>query len=190
MNQLPAARTPARTRAITALSAAAATVAAMALAIAPAAHAAAPPAKPTPPMLSPALTAEIAKLGLGVQVINGWEAITGPAAIISGVQAQASAGGVGSLADFTGLNESGTGILVFTGGEQPNMGFGISGGTAVSTDNDTSQTWYTYNDNNTLDATIPADTAENIPPADLLDFTFNIGLNGGQSILGGQTFRL
>jgi hypothetical protein len=187
MNQPPAARTSARTRTIAALAAAAATATAAAIATAPAASAA---TAPTPPTLPAQLTAAIASSGLGVQAIKGWEAVTGPAAGIDAVQAQATTSGIGTVAYFTGHDETGTAILVFTGNDQPDMGFGISGATATSADNDTNQAWYTYTDSNTLDATIPAGTAENIPPADLLDFTFNIGLNGGQSILGGQTFRL
>lgn len=118
------------------------------------------------------------------------EAVTGAASQIDDVRVLAYNDGIGTIANYTGDNETGRAILIFTGDHQPNMGFGVTGATVHSEDNDTDQTWYVYNDDNTLDATVPANTAENIPPADLLDFTFNIGLNGGQSILGGQTFRL
>jgi hypothetical protein len=40
------------------------------------------------------------------------------------------------------------------------------------------QTWYVYKDDAKLDATVPANTADNVHPADLLDFIFNIGRNG------------
>jgi hypothetical protein len=190
MNQLSAARTSTRTHAVAALSAAAVTAIVAILAVTPAASAATSPTAPTPPTLPPAVVAAIASTGLPAQVVNGWEAVAGPAATIDAIQAQATTSGIGTIADYTGHDETGTAILVFTGNQQPDMGFGITGGTVTSADNDTNQTWYTYNDNDTLDATTAPGTAENIPPADLLDFTFNIGLNGGQSILGGQTFRL
>jgi hypothetical protein len=183
--------TPARTathmRAIAALAAAAVTAIAAAAAAAPAARAAAAPA---PPQLPVQVTQAITSAGLDVQIINGWEAVTGPAAGIDGIQVLATTDGIGTIADYTGHDETGRAILVFVGNDQPDMGFGITGATVTSADNDTNQTWYAYNDDDTLDAAIPAGTAKNIHPADLLDFTFNIGLNGGQSILGGQSFRL
>jgi hypothetical protein len=145
---------------------------------------------PTPPKLTADLNRAIDQEHLGVQVINGWEAVTGPASQIDDVRVLAFNDKIGTIADYTGDNESGRAILIFTGDHQPDMGFGVTGATVSSEDNDTDQTWYVYTDDNTLDATVPANTAENIPPADLLDFTFNIGLNGGQSILGGQSFRL
>jgi len=146
--------------------------------------------EPTPPTLPGDLTWAIGYAGLDVQVINGWEAVTGEAYRIDGVQVRATEDGIGTIADYTGHDETGRAILIFTGNNQPDMGFGITGATVNSANNDTDQTWYAYNDDGSYDATVPAGTAENIPPADLLDFTFNIGLNGGQSILGGQTFRL
>ena len=187
MSTLTAARTATRTRAIAALAAAAATAIAAAATTAPAARAAAAPA---PPQLPAQVTQAITRAGLDVQIINGWEAITGPAAGIDSIQILATTDGIGTIADYTGHDETGRAILIFTGNDQPDMGFGITGATVTSADNDTNQTWYAYHDDDTLDATIPAGTAENIPPVDLLDFTFNIGLNGGQSILGGQSFRL
>lgn len=146
--------------------------------------------EPAPPTLPANLVQAIDREHLGAQVINGWEAVTGPASRIDDVRVVAATDGIGTIANYTGNNETGRAILIFTGNDQPNLGFGVTGATVHSEDNDTDQTWYVYNDDDTLDATVPANTAENIPPADLLDFTFNIGLNGGQSILGGQSFRL
>ncbi len=185
MHQLHAARTSTRARAIATLSAVAATAITAALATAPAAHAT---DAPTPPQLSGRITQAITDDGLDVQVINGWEAVAGPAASIDSVQALATSYSVGTIADYTGPDETGQAILIFTGNQQVGMGLRITGATIASADNDTSQMWYVFHDNDTFDAAIPPGTAMNIPLADLLDF--NTSLGTGQDVLAGQAFYL
>ena len=123
-------------------------------------------------------TAQINKLvsaaageGLQVQISNGWEAVSGPAAGIDGIQVLATTSGIGTIADYTGKDETGTAILIFTGDSDVTAGFHVSGATVSSTDNDTDQAWYVYTDDGELDATVPAGTAENITPTDLFNFS-------------------
>lgn len=186
-----AARTPARSRAIAVLSAAAALGVTAALAAGPAARAAEPAShhKPAAPALTAKVRRAIAEEGLRLQVSDGWGAVAGPAAKIDDVQVTAATDHIGTIADFTGHDETGTAVLIFTGSGQARIGFGITGAAVTSTDNDTGRTWYAYSDSDKLDAVVKPGTAENIPPADVYDFSFNIGLSGGPTPLGGN-FRL
>jgi hypothetical protein len=109
--------------------------------------------------------------GLTVEQSNGWEAITGAAASINTIQELATTYGVGTIADYTGNDETGTAILVFTGNHDTTTAFHITGATVTSADNDTDQPWYVYTDDGAPDATVPAGTAEDIPPADLFNFS-------------------
>ncbi len=190
MTTQTAAGITARSCAIAVLSAAAA-IGATALATGPAARAAEP--APYHKHAAPALTAQvkhaIAEEGLRLQVSDGWEAVAGPAAKVDAVQVTATTGHIGTVTDFTGRDETGQAVLVFTGSGQVRIGFGITGATVASTDNDTSRTWYAYTDSDKLDAVVKPGTAENIPPAGIYDFSFNIGLSGGPTPLGGN-FRL
>lgn len=133
-----------------------------ALLAAPAAHA----ANPTP--LPSAVSDEIARNELPVQVSNGWEAVTGPARSVNEVRDLATSLDIGTVAMYTGDDETGRAILIFTGDDQTApTAFDVTGGTVIrSVDNDTDQAWYVYDDHGVLDATVPAETAQDIPPAD------------------------
>lgn len=160
---------------------------AAALAAAPAAHASAAPAAPKLPA---DLTKAVGKSGLDVQTINGWEAVTGPAASVNELRVKAADDKVGTITNYTGMHETGLAILIFTGDDDPHMGFGVEGATIASTDNDTDQTWYLYKDDGTLDTTVKGGTAENIPAAKIMDCNFNLKSGSGQDVLGNQSFKL
>jgi hypothetical protein len=171
MNLPPAARAATRPSIIAALTATAAMAIAAGMAAAPA-HAA---TTPTPPTLPAQLTAAIGAAGLSVQVDNGWEAATGPAATVTSVQALATSLSIGTLAEYSGNNETGQAILIFSGSSDPSsLQFQVNGGTADSADNNTNQTWYIDTNAGQPDATITPGTAENITPVDSL-WTLAVG---------------
>jgi hypothetical protein len=144
----------------------------------------------TPPELPGNVTAAIDDEHLHVELSHGWQAVTGPAADVEIVRIAAATDGLGTITGYTGNDETGRAILIFTGNDLPEFGVSIDGATIRSEDNDTDQSWYVYNDNGEFDAAVPANTAQNIPPADLAGFTYNPGLNGGHHLVGGATFRL
>ncbi|WP_157435818.1 hypothetical protein [Actinospica robiniae] len=119
------------------------------------------------PRIPDDIKAAINSMHLNVQVNDGWEAVTGPASSINDVRAVATADHFGTIADYTGSDETGRAILIFTGNDHDAVGFRVSGATFSSEANDTDQPWYVYEDNDTLDAIAPAGTAENIPPVDM-----------------------
>ncbi|SDP21484.1 hypothetical protein [Actinacidiphila guanduensis] len=115
----------------------------------------------------PALPADVRQAAeeLGVQVSNGWEAVTGPAAAVEEVRTLAAADGIGTLTAYTGDGETGQAILIFTGDDSVGA-FDISGASIHSVDNATDQTWYVFDDSGAPDASVPANTSADIPPVD------------------------
>ena len=156
-----AARAATRPARIAALSAAAIAIAAT-VAAAPA-RAATPPAPPRPPL---ALTIAIGFSGLTIRTFDGWQVVTGPAAAVNPIQDLAAGLGFGTIAQYTGDNETGTAVLILTGNDPGPVTFRVNGITADSADNDTSQDYYIDTDTGTLDAALTPGTAENITPAD------------------------
>ena len=134
---------------------------------APAAYADTATATVQPAQIVSAAAAE----GLTIETDNGWEAIAGPAASVTDIQKAVGSRGVGTIADYTGKDETGQAILIFTGNGDTTTAFHVTGATVTSTDNDTDQPWYVYDDNGALDAAVPAGAAENIPPTDLFNFS-------------------
>lgn len=160
MSLLPIA---ARPRAVAALAAAATAAVAVSLAAAPA-HAATPTAKP--PALSPNVSKAISSEGLNTEVINGWKAVTGPAAKVNEVRAMAVSDRIGTVAEYTGNDETGQAILIFTGADNQVLGFHVTGGAIRSVDNATDQVWYVYDDSVKEEVAVPAHTAKNVQAPD------------------------
>jgi hypothetical protein len=161
MSLRPAAGSGIRVRTIATLAATVAITTA-GLAFAPAADAA------TFLPLSSRLTAAAAQDDLTLQFSGGWLAVAGPATTVNDLRDDANLLGVANTVLYTGSNETGTAVLIFTGNDdstsQP-VGFNVAGDTIASVDNDTDQPWYIYDDNGTPDATVSAGAAQNITPA-------------------------
>jgi len=119
------------------------------------------------PKIPDNIEAAINRLNLDVQLSDGWEAVTGPASSVNDVRAVATADHFGTIADYTGADETGRAILIFTGNSHEAVGFDVSGTTFSSEANDSDQDWYLYEEDNTLSAIAPAGAAENIPPIDM-----------------------
>lgn len=152
----------ARPRAIAALTAAA-TVGAIALAAAPA-RASARAAEP--PKLTPKVEKAIAHDHLKTEVSHGWEAVTGTASKVNDVRIDAVESKIGTVVAYTGDDETGQAILIFTGYDKDVTPFEITGTAIRSVDNDTDQSWYLYDDKGKKDAEVSPDTAKNIPAVD------------------------
>ena len=106
----------------------------------------------TPPELPGNVTAAIDDEHLHVELSHGWQAVTGPAADVEIVRIAAATDGLGTITGYTGNDETGRAILIFTGNDLPEFGVSIDGATIRSEDNDTDQSWYVYNDNGEFDA--------------------------------------
>lgn len=119
--------------------------------------------------LSKPVTDVIASENLTVETVHGIEAVAGRAARVDEVRAAATSQGFGTVTLYTGNDETGQAILIFTGNDNsttPPDDFHIGGGTITSVADDTDQAWYVFNDNGTLDASVAPETARNIPPVD------------------------
>jgi uncharacterized protein with PIN domain len=148
------------------LTAAAGLALAAGLATAPAAFAATVVGNPTP--LPSTVNSTIAQLDLPVQVSNGYEAITGQAAVVDFVRALANSLNIGSVAAYTGNFETGNAILIFTGNDLASTAanaFQVTGNpTFMSFSNSTDQPWYIFSSTagGLASTAIPAGFAENI----------------------------
>lgn len=128
---------------------------------------AAPAAYADSPALPAGVTDAIAADQLNVEVSNGWEAVAGPARGVNDVRSLAASLGVGTLAMYTGDDETGQAVLIFTGGDNASpVHFDVTGGIVTSAQNDTDQPWYVFDDHGAPDADLEPGTASNIPPAD------------------------
>jgi hypothetical protein len=68
---------------------------------------AAPAAYADSPTLPTSITDAITQDGLNVEVSNGWEAAAGPARAVNDVRSLAASLGIGTLAVYTGNDETG-----------------------------------------------------------------------------------
>jgi hypothetical protein len=128
---------------------------------------AAPLAYADSPTLPMAVTDTIAADGLRVEMSNGWEAVAGPARDVNDVRSLASSYGIGTVAMYTGNNETGQAVLIFTGNDNTSpVRFDVVGGTVTSVDNTTDDAWYVFDDNGVPDAGLQPGTASNIKAAD------------------------
>lgn len=118
-----------------------------------------------PPKVPAGITRAISQDGLSVQSSQGWQAVSGPAAKVDDIRVRAASEGIGTLTEYTGVNETGQAMLIFTGtpGKRP-VAFNVGHSTIHSTQNDTGQTWYMASDHGKLDADIAAGTATNVRP--------------------------
>lgn len=173
MNPITAAKAATRPRAIAALTVAAGLAIAAGAAAAPAAHAA---RADNPAPLSAKINDVIARDRLPVQVNNGWEAVTGPADRIGDVRSMAASLSVGDVVEYTGEDQTGQAILIFTGNDTANTAFQVTGAAFHSVADDTDQTWYVYDDSGKPDANITPGSAENMPAVDATLANFNVTL--------------
>ena len=156
---------PLAAKAAAGLTAAVALTMAVGAATAPAAFAASA-ANPTP--LPAVITTTAAQLNVPVQVNDGWEAITGQAAVVDYIRAIAVSLNVGNVVAYTGQYESGNAILIFTGNDSPTTAataFQVSGNpTFLSVSNDTDQSWFIYNSTSPgfASASLPSGVSQNI----------------------------
>ena len=116
---------------------------------------------------------------LTVETSNGWEAVVGPASSVNEVRDLSKDLGIGTVSLYTGNDETGRAILIFTGNNDSPVGFKVHGDTFTSVDNETDQAWYVFDDSHKLDESVAAGTAENVNPVDLtidntIKFQFNL----------------
>jgi hypothetical protein len=153
-----------------AVAAGAAALAATTLAATPALAAAGhagQPARAAAPAGNHVLLDALRALGLRAVIHHGYVGATGPADAVSAACTVLGTGlRFGSVAFFTGQDQTGSGAVVFTGdSEPPDTFFGLTGATAASMQNCTNQTWVISNPGGTkVAAATRARTAADITP--------------------------
>lgn len=187
MNPLSIVRAAARPRVIAALTGTAAIAATAGLTAAPAgaavstpaAHSARPASTAVPPVLPASLRRSIEKVGVRVQVVDHWEAVSGSAAAINDIRADAYASHIGTLTQYTGYDETGDAVLIFTdSGHATAESFQVTGTTFLSAVNDSYQTWYIVDGSGKTTSTVPSGTAINLgATASPLDYNLNRDVN-------------
>lgn len=132
--------------------------------VAPAAHA---------PKVPAAISQAIARDGLNVESSQGWEAVSGPAAKVNDIRTQAVGANIGTLTQYTGANETGQAILIFTGNPGKDaVAFSVGRGAIHSVQNDTAQTWYLSAGRGKPDEGVAGGTATNVRPGQVMATDF------------------
>lgn len=115
--------------------------------------------------------------GLDVQQSDGFLSAEGPATLVRTASASLMHGGVGNTALYTGIGETGTGVVVISGNEVlPTTDFQIVEMTASNVENNSTQLDAVYSDTDSaLDALVAPGTDANVTPVDVDYAAYPVG---------------